>query len=82
MTIDGFAHQLPDIDPEETTEWLESLDAVAEQRGKARAQYLVSRLIQRESWKGWISTFRSRLRSWDLCSSCCCWALKWERRET
>jgi pyruvate dehydrogenase E1 component len=47
MTIDGFAHQLPDIDPEETTEWLESLDAVADQRGKARAQYLVSRLIQR-----------------------------------
>ena len=30
MIIDGFAHQLPDIDPEETAEWLDSLAAVAQ----------------------------------------------------
>ncbi|MCP4437023.1 MAG: pyruvate dehydrogenase (acetyl-transferring), homodimeric type [Actinomycetia bacterium] len=44
MIIDGFTHQLPDIDPEETQEWLDSLTAVVDQRGRARAQYLVSRL--------------------------------------
>ena len=47
MIIDGFAHQLPDIDPEETEEWLDSLDAVVDQRGQARAQYLMSRLVAR-----------------------------------
>ncbi len=47
MIIDGFAHQLPDIDPEETEEWLDSLGAVVEQRGGARAQYLMSRLTAR-----------------------------------
>jgi pyruvate dehydrogenase E1 component len=44
MIIDGFTHQLPDIDPHETQEWLDSLTAVADQRGNARAQYLMSRL--------------------------------------
>ena len=30
MSIDdGFVHQLPDTDPAETQEWLDSLDAVA-----------------------------------------------------
>jgi pyruvate dehydrogenase E1 component len=47
MIIDGFAHQLPDIDPEETAEWLDSLAAVAAQRGAARAQYLMARLVER-----------------------------------
>jgi pyruvate dehydrogenase E1 component len=47
MIIDGFAHQLPDIDPEETAEWLDSLAAVAEQRGTPRAQYLMARLVER-----------------------------------
>ena len=28
MTIDGYVHQLPDTDPVETEEWLDSLDAV------------------------------------------------------
>ena len=35
MIIDGFVHQLPDIDPAETQEWLDSLDAVVEHRGQA-----------------------------------------------
>lgn len=47
MIIDGFAHQLPDIDPAETEEWLDSLEAVVDQRGSARAQYLMARLLQR-----------------------------------
>jgi pyruvate dehydrogenase E1 component len=47
MLIDGFARQLPDIDPEETEEWLDSLAAVAQTRGSARAQYLMARLVER-----------------------------------
>ncbi len=43
---DGFLSQLPDIDPDETAEWLESLDAVTSARGKTRARYLLGRLNQ------------------------------------
>ena len=44
MLNDAFSHQLPDVDPGETQEWLDSLDAVVEHRGKARARYLLARL--------------------------------------
>ncbi|HTN99816.1 MAG TPA: pyruvate dehydrogenase (acetyl-transferring), homodimeric type, partial [Microthrixaceae bacterium] len=47
MIIDGFAHQLPDIDPEETAEWLDSLGSVVDNRGRTRARYLMARLIER-----------------------------------
>ncbi|HKA04884.1 MAG TPA: pyruvate dehydrogenase (acetyl-transferring), homodimeric type, partial [Acidimicrobiales bacterium] len=47
MIFDGFVNQLPDIDPVETGEWLDSLDAVIETRGKTRARYLLSRLLER-----------------------------------
>jgi len=50
--IDGFVHQLPDIDPEETREWLDSLDAVVDVRGKARARYLIARLMERAREQG------------------------------
>ena len=44
---DGVASYLPDIDPEETTEWLESFDALLERSGPARARYLMLRLLER-----------------------------------
>ncbi len=47
VIFDGFVHQLPDIDPVETQEWLESLDAVVGVRGKARAQFIVAALLER-----------------------------------
>jgi pyruvate dehydrogenase E1 component len=47
MIIDGFVHQLPDIDPGETREWLDSLDAVVDSRGKTRARFLMSKLLER-----------------------------------
>jgi pyruvate dehydrogenase E1 component len=47
MTIDGFLSQLPDIDPEETAEWLESLDSVNSASGKTRARYILGRLNER-----------------------------------
>src|SRR6478735_7051898 len=47
MTPDGFLRQLPDVDPSETDEWIDALDAVAEQRGHNRAEYLMARLIEK-----------------------------------
>ncbi len=44
---DGLPSQLPDIDAEETKEWLESLDAVVERSGRHRARYLMLALLQR-----------------------------------
>ncbi len=47
MSIDGFVHQLPDGDPDETREWLESLDAVIDASGETRARFLLAHLTQR-----------------------------------
>jgi len=47
MIIDGFTHQLPDIDPGETQEWLDSLDSVVDAHGKTRARFLMSKLLER-----------------------------------
>ena len=47
MLFDGSVHQLPDTDPGETQEWLDSLDAVVDTHGKVRARYLLSRLLDR-----------------------------------
>lgn len=44
---DHYSRQLPDIDPTETQEWIDSLDAVHGAQGQARARYLVARLLQR-----------------------------------
>ena len=43
----GLPSQLPDIDPDETREWLDSLDAVVDQRGRNRARYVMLALLQR-----------------------------------
>ncbi len=44
---DGMPTQLPDLDPGETREWLESLDAVLQHGGRERARYLLLRLLER-----------------------------------
>jgi len=49
---DEFYEQLPDIDPAETAEWLDSLNAVHAQRGDARAEYLVQRIMARSQELG------------------------------
>ncbi len=43
----GLPTQLPDINPDETKEWLESLDAVVDAAGRPRARYLMLRLLAR-----------------------------------
>ena len=44
---DGLPSQLPDIDPAETAEWLESLDGVLEGQGRGRARFLMLKLLER-----------------------------------
>jgi pyruvate dehydrogenase E1 component len=45
--FDQFKQQLPDIDPVETQEWLDSLDDVVETGGTDRARYLIYKLLKR-----------------------------------
>jgi pyruvate dehydrogenase E1 component len=47
MIFDGYVNQLPDSDPGETSEWLDSLDAVIDTHGKPRARFLLSKLLER-----------------------------------
>src|SRR3954464_11151451 len=47
VIFDGFAHQLPDIDPGETSEWVDSFDAVVDAHGKTRARFLLMKLLER-----------------------------------
>ena len=44
---DGLPSQLPDVDPSETNEWLESLDNVVKTEGRSRARYLMLRMLER-----------------------------------
>src|SRR6266705_3524926 len=44
---DEFKHQLPDIDPQETQEWIESLDALVKQSGDDRARFVLYKLLKR-----------------------------------
>nr|WP_312897983.1 pyruvate dehydrogenase (acetyl-transferring), homodimeric type [Actinomadura namibiensis] len=44
---DGLPSQLPDINPDETREWLESLDTVIKTEGPGRARYVMLRLLER-----------------------------------
>ncbi|MFI8412219.1 pyruvate dehydrogenase (acetyl-transferring), homodimeric type [Paeniglutamicibacter gangotriensis] len=47
----GLTSQLPDRDPEETAEWIESFDDLVETQGTERAQYIVRSLLQRAGAK-------------------------------
>src|SRR3712207_2231376 len=45
--INGLLSQVPDIDPAETNEWLESLDGLIDDKGGPRARYLLLSLLKR-----------------------------------
>src|SRR5215207_6998156 len=47
VITDGLPSQLPDTDPDETQEWLDSLDAVVDNAGRERARYVMLRLLER-----------------------------------
>jgi pyruvate dehydrogenase E1 component len=42
-----FKRQLPDRDPNETTDWIDSLDSVVQNEGRARAQFILYRVLKR-----------------------------------
>lgn len=70
----GMVTQLPDIDPEETDEWLESFDSALSAAGKQRARYLMLRLLQRAGEQGvgvpsltstdYVNTIPTELEPW------------------
>nr|WP_207769514.1 pyruvate dehydrogenase (acetyl-transferring), homodimeric type [Nocardioides currus] len=47
MIHEGLPTQLPDIDPDETNEWIASFDAMLDDRGRERARYVMLRLLER-----------------------------------
>jgi len=47
VIFDGFSHQVPDIDPQETAEWVDSFDSIVEQSGRDRARFLLMKLLER-----------------------------------
>ncbi|HVB91525.1 MAG TPA: pyruvate dehydrogenase (acetyl-transferring), homodimeric type [Acidimicrobiales bacterium] len=51
MLFDGISHQVPDTDPGETQEWLDSFDSIVDSRGRARARYLLMKLLERARTK-------------------------------
>src|ERR1700728_772719 len=51
MRFDGISHQVPDTDPGEPEEWLDSFDAIVDARGRARARYLLMKLLERARTK-------------------------------
>lgn len=61
MIFDGFSHQIPDIDKQETTEWLDSFDAIVDIKGRNRARFLLMKLLERarESQVGFPGTISS-----------------------
>ncbi len=47
IITDGLPSQLPDTDPDETREWVESLDAAIDTDGRQRARFLMLKLLER-----------------------------------
>ena len=51
MIHEGLPTQLPDIDPDETQDWIDSFDALLDERGRERARYVMLRLLERARQK-------------------------------
>nr|WP_183099222.1 pyruvate dehydrogenase (acetyl-transferring), homodimeric type [Nocardioides pelophilus] len=48
---EGLPTQLPDIDPDETQDWIASFDSLLDERGRERARYIMLRLLERARQK-------------------------------
>ncbi len=46
ITAEGLPSQLPDTDPDETADWLESLDGLLEDKGRNRARFVMLKLLE------------------------------------
>ena len=47
MSSDDFKQQLPDLDPSETRDWIESFDQLLDQEGAERARFVAYKLLKR-----------------------------------
>ena len=47
ITAEGLHSYIPDIDPDETHDWLESLDGLLDDKGKNRARFIMLQLLAR-----------------------------------
>ncbi len=58
MIFDGFSHALPDIDSEETSEWIDSFNSLVETQGRSRASFILMKLLEsaREQQVGFPAT--------------------------
>ena len=54
------ASAIPDVDPQETSEWLEAFDSIVEHAGNERAQYVFDRLADHVLTRG-VSSARARI---------------------
>ncbi|WP_216402986.1 pyruvate dehydrogenase (acetyl-transferring), homodimeric type [Arcanobacterium phocae] len=50
--LNGIYNRIPDIDPEETREWLDSLDGLIDEKGGPRTRYLLMELKRRAHERG------------------------------
>ena len=72
--IHGFTHQIPDGDPEETREWVDSFDALVDRSGRGRARFLLARLMERAgelnvgnsppTWTPYVNTIATTDQPW------------------
>ena len=53
MIRDGVASYLSDSDPEETNEWMDSLDGLLQESSPERARYLMLRLLEQAKLDGY-----------------------------
>ncbi|WOQ15610.1 pyruvate dehydrogenase (acetyl-transferring), homodimeric type [Raineyella sp. W15-4] len=47
LSAQGLPNQLPDVDPDETEEWISSFDGLLEEKGPHRARYIMLELLAR-----------------------------------
>lgn len=46
---DHYSDHLPDVDPSETREWIDSLDALHNSQGRSRSRFILAKLLERAS---------------------------------
>src|SRR5215210_2187663 len=77
-----FKRQLPDRDPDETGDWIDSLDSVMETAGRARAQFILYRLLKRARQHNLGPPRRASTRSASTISSVARTPTGWATRST
>ncbi len=60
QSLNSTSLHLNDLDPTETREWLDALEAVIENEGSERAHYLIERLVDKARRSGDQSALQSQ----------------------